>query len=74
MLTAEFTNTGALAGDNIKELNADERFLHTAGMTLSVLSRYVDGHLGVVFPLDTASRGELLAVILGLRIHWDQVY
>lgn len=69
MLTAEFVNTAILT-DNGPSSAAD-RFVHTAGFTLSYSSHWADALLGMVFPLDEALRGEALAVTLGVTVYPD---
>ncbi len=69
MLTTEFVNLG-----NLGEAPGDERFLHTAATTLSVATRYVDAHVGFVVPLDESLRDDLLAVTLGIAIHWGDIF
>ena len=72
VLTAEFVNTANMSDSGPG--SAEDRFVHSAGVTLSYLSRWADAHLGMVFPLDEAMNGEVMAVTMGLTVYPDSLF
>jgi hypothetical protein len=72
ILTAEFVNTANISESGPEA--AEDQFIHSAGVTLSYLSRWADAHLGMVFPLDEAASGKVMAVTMGLTLYPDSFF
>jgi len=65
-VSGELVSTGTVSGTG-SNVTFDERFQHTAGITVAGMFPMITPYIGAAFPLDKDPRGDIFVVNMGIK-------